>query len=683
MVICMKKIIVVSKTHLDLGFTDYAKNVYDKYLNEYIPGAVSLANEMNTESNKKFIWTTGSWIIKEALKNSTLENKEKLINALKCGNIVPHALPFTTHTELLDENLAEYAISIVDDIDKIRGKKTIAAKMTDVPGHTKALIPYLQRHGIKLLHIGVNGSSALADVPPCFLWRYNGCEVVVIYSGDYGGAFSCDLIEEVLYFDHTLDNRGTPLPEKITEKLNKIANEFPGYEVQAGTMDEIAQLLWEKRDKLPVVTSEIGDTWIHGSASDTYKSAALRELMALKKYWLAENSMAKGSEEYNEFCDALLCIAEHTCGMDMKKYFADYEHYLKHDFQKAKEKDVVKIHHPFRDFPQNIYTIVARHTGEYKHGSYKTAQNSLSEQRLYIDKAVNALNRNHKEKAIQALGRLIAGKPVESDESFNIKLPIICGNSQLKINEYGGIEFLSINGVNFIEANENPIIEYRSFAKADYDFWLSHYSRNHKENKSWLYGDFGRPLLKYVDGKYPTGRYFYIFEKAEKFDNSTGCCIVVTLKCEQRLCKELGAPKTVQITYKLSKYDLKFNVSWFEKDANRLTEAIYLHLYPQTNQIMLKKLGGLINPFDVVGMGAKKLHAVQSVQFEKKGKTVNVYNFHSPLFSLGKGKILEFDDKYENPKKDGVSFVLYDNVWGTNFPLWYSENASFDFVISE
>lgn len=119
----MKKIIVVSKTHLDLGFTDYAKNVYVKYLNEYIPGAVSLANEMNTESNKKFICTTGSWIIKEALKNSTLENKEKLINALKCGNIVPHALPFTTHTELLDEDLAEYAISIVDDIDKIRGKK--------------------------------------------------------------------------------------------------------------------------------------------------------------------------------------------------------------------------------------------------------------------------------------------------------------------------------------------------------------------------------------------------------------------------------------------------------------------------------------------------------------------------------------------------------------------------------
>lgn len=166
--------------------------------------------------------------------------------------------------------------------------------------------------------------------------------------------------------------------------------------------------------------------------------------------------MAKGSEEYNEFCDALLCIAEHTCGMDMKKYFADYEHYLKHDFQKAMEKDVVKIHHPFRDFPQNIYTIVARHTGEYKHGSYKTAQNSWSEQRLYIDKAVNALNRNHKEKAIQALGRLIAGKPVESNESFNIKLPIICGNSQLKINEYGGIEFLSINGVNLSRQMEIP-----------------------------------------------------------------------------------------------------------------------------------------------------------------------------------------------------------------------------------
>lgn len=49
--------------------------------------------------------------------------------------------------------------------------------------------------------------------------------------------------------------------------------------------------------------------------------------------------------------------------------------------------------------------------------------------------------------------------------------------------------------------------------------------------------------------------------------------------------------------------------------------------------------------------------------------------------SFGGGKILEFDNKLEDIRKDGISFVLYNNVWGTNFPLWYEDNAKFSFNI--
>ena len=56
----MKKIYVVSKTHLDLGFTDYAETIRRKYIDEYIPSAVSLAETVNTKDRKRFIWTTGS-----------------------------------------------------------------------------------------------------------------------------------------------------------------------------------------------------------------------------------------------------------------------------------------------------------------------------------------------------------------------------------------------------------------------------------------------------------------------------------------------------------------------------------------------------------------------------------------------------------------------------------------------
>ena len=113
----MKKVIVVSKTHLDLGFTDFASVVCETYRNTYIPNAISLARELNTPQRKRFIWTTGSWILQDTLQNGTKKKKEALAAALQRGDIVPHALPFTTHTELLDADTLEYGLSIVEKLD--------------------------------------------------------------------------------------------------------------------------------------------------------------------------------------------------------------------------------------------------------------------------------------------------------------------------------------------------------------------------------------------------------------------------------------------------------------------------------------------------------------------------------------------------------------------------------------
>ena len=66
----MKKIHLISKTHLDLGFTDYAENILNRYREEFIPNAVSLAEKLNKDKVKKFIWTTGSFLIYDSLKNA-------------------------------------------------------------------------------------------------------------------------------------------------------------------------------------------------------------------------------------------------------------------------------------------------------------------------------------------------------------------------------------------------------------------------------------------------------------------------------------------------------------------------------------------------------------------------------------------------------------------------------------
>ncbi len=322
------------------------------------------------------------------------------------------------------------------------------------------------------------------------------------------------MIDEVLYFDHTLDNHGAPSPEKAMAKLNRIQKEFPDYEVEAASMDDFAEAVWQVRNQLPIIENEIGDTWIHGSASDPYKSASLRELMALKRKWLADGSMKKDSEEYIGFTDALLCISEHTCGMDNKMYFADYENYLKADFQKAREKDKVAIRHPFRDFPQNMLTIISRKYGFYKQGSYKTIEKSWAEQRDYIATAISFLNASHKTEAETVLASLIPQKMQTLPNGTEQFGTVSCGKWSLEINKLGGIGRLAYNDEEVIRKNENAIAEYHSYSETDYDFWLKHYSRDLNSTKKWAIGDFARPLLKYVKGKYPIGRFSYSAVKA-------------------------------------------------------------------------------------------------------------------------------------------------------------------------
>ena len=127
-----------------------------------------------------------------ALQRGSRAERSRLEQAIVAGDLAWHALPFTLHTELADAGLIESALGIAAELDVRFGRQTIAAKMTDVPGHTRALVPLLAAAGVQFLHIGVNPACPMPDVPPVFRWRSpDGAEVVVAYhSGGYGGFHS-------------------------------------------------------------------------------------------------------------------------------------------------------------------------------------------------------------------------------------------------------------------------------------------------------------------------------------------------------------------------------------------------------------------------------------------------------------------------------------------------------------
>ena len=104
---------VVFKTHLDVGFTDFAARVVDRYVHGFLPAAHDLADALRARGgDERFVWTVGSWLVHTALERTRGAARRRLEAAVVRGDVVWHALPMTFHSELLDASLAAEALAI-------------------------------------------------------------------------------------------------------------------------------------------------------------------------------------------------------------------------------------------------------------------------------------------------------------------------------------------------------------------------------------------------------------------------------------------------------------------------------------------------------------------------------------------------------------------------------------------
>ena len=72
---------------------------------------------------------------------------------------------------------------------------------------------------------------------------------------------------------------------QVRDIFKRVRDNFPGAEVKASTFDAYGQKLLEAAPQLnlPVVTGEVGDTWINGIASDPFKVSRYRDLLRLRR----------------------------------------------------------------------------------------------------------------------------------------------------------------------------------------------------------------------------------------------------------------------------------------------------------------------------------------------------------------------------------------------------------------
>lgn len=640
---------LVFKTHLDIGFTQLAETVRREYHEVFIPRAIDTGEHFFAEdpAQRMFVWTTGAWLIWDHLETQPRDKVRRLEQAIERGLIRWHGLPFTTHTELMSPALFRAGLSYAQALDRRFGTSTIAAKMTDVPGHPLGIVPILAEAGIRFLHIGVNSASTLPEVPPLFRWRApSGEEVLVAYQSSYGATFFPEGMEQGLSFAHTSDNVGPQGISAAAECHREVRAANPGATIRASTLDDFAAVIWPERERFPVVDREIGDSWIHGSASDPEKTA---RFLALQRVY--DRFAVDGLDDSRlAFGRRLAMVAEHTCGVDVKTFLRDEAAWDRPEFEAARLRD-----------PR-----------------FRFAESSWAEQRGYLGIAVEALSPADRPAAEQALAELRPAEPAAADAppAKSGLIEARAGGWRLGIDgTTGAVATITTPAGRTLEGIGGSLIAYayESYDAADIAAHMQFYLTHRLE---WALLDHGKPGL----------------EKARTVRSATwqprlaglaqdGSGATLLLDLPEPAHAVFGAPRRAELRVTAAEEGaLDLVLVLRDKPANRMPEASFLGFTPAGAEGWDFRKMGLWQPADrITPKGGGQLQAVSGIRGRLAGGGVlDLRSPDAPLAAPAASPFMPFAPGLPD-YSGGVRINLHNNKWGTNFPMWCEGTLQFRF----
>ncbi|MFV0411956.1 MAG: hypothetical protein ACK5L3_01640, partial [Oscillospiraceae bacterium] len=353
----IKKIFLVFKTHFDFGFTNLAQKVLEQYSGQMLQDIIHACVDTAELGGVRFVFTLPAWPLQQMLNSG--QQKQTLERLIRQGQVVWHALPFTSHTDFAGIEDMVDGFKYARRLSEAYGKPVpVSAKLTDVPGHGLILPALLAGAGVKFLHLGCNEYAMPPSVPPLFFWQApDGSRVLTMYYKDgYGDGL---LLPEDWPFPvwmamlHTHDNSGPQSPAEIRRLVEEVQAKAPGVEVVSGSMDDFYRELAQcDLSGLPVVTQDLADTWIHGIGSYPKEvgmvRAARRQLLwagaaaALSQTGaapLARPALAAVGAGTDAAFEQLAMFDEHTWGLDVKTWMQRPRVYGKKEFLAKKETE--------------------------------------------------------------------------------------------------------------------------------------------------------------------------------------------------------------------------------------------------------------------------------------------------------------------------------------------------------
>jgi hypothetical protein len=426
-----------------------------------------------------------------------------------------------------------------------------------------------------------------------------------------------------------MDNHGPHTLHQVKEIFSNLRKKYPNAEVVGSNLNEAAKDAWKIADKLPVITSEIGDVWIYGIGSQPEMMMRYRALSRLFSQWLQDGKLDKDSDMAIDYAVYLGLVAEHTWGVAEHWYWMVRSDYSPEKFSAT------------RTLPE-----------------FRRAELSWKEKAGRVDEAIALLPPELQNEARAELERLsslqkgiIAGddfKPSKRAPSENRILPDFFGT-----------------------------LAYQAYSQADYDRYLKLYLRFH------VLINYGKPGLEKTNQQSAT-IVAQTDKTLEKKQNGR-----ITLDRFLSFPKDpkvnpLVLPQEVKTRCVFSddKKEAELFVSIVSKPAVRLPEAYWFSLYPKdVEKILVEKTGEMIDVTDVIANGNKQLHAVDRyIDVICREGTIRITSLDVPLVAVGTRDV--FDYPTDKPDLNGgIHFCLFNNLWGTNYPAWVAGTWTFRFKL--
>ena len=718
----VREIVVVFKTHYDIGYTDLITNILTRYRTQFADRALSVIDQSRSlPPEQQFAWTVPGWPLKEMLwPGQTPARREKLLQAVKEGRLAVHAMPFSLETETLDlEDLVEgmtYSAYLTRDHGLPLPR---AAKMTDVPEHTWVLPTLLKHAGVNFLHVGCNGGSKPMQVPPLFWWEGpDGSRLLTAYSPEYG----TDLLPPSDWPYHTglavimtLDNVGPPTAEEVNKLIARAAKEMPGVKVKFGHLEDFYDaFMAEKNEQIPLVRGDMPDTWIHGFEAMPIETKTGCEVRPLEGAVATLDTELKAAGVPTEplgpslarAYENSLLYSEHTFG-----YYGSQPGgfwYGEAWKQKLDEGKYTRFLQSFADKRAYIHTTASIVTNALAERMKLLAQNLDADgprmvvfnplpwtrsggvavplpsgdwsgvRDLSSGKTMSAVVQDETTlqffasdvppggyKTFQPLaGKTPAAAPTQAgvieNEFFRLQVEAARGGVVSLVDVKTGRELVAAQ-------DENSLGSYlhERFAKTNVDAFTKAYTRGWAANPG---SDFDKPIPASLQQPYAA---------------LTPTNWVVSVQSSP-LAKTLilhsadAAPfaKSVTLKYTLFAGQPYLDLEWTidNKTANPLPEGGWL-CFPfnlESPKFELARLGSLIDPArDIIDGGNRHLLCLNSgmTVTGPDGFGVGLCPLDSPLVSLDEPGLWRFSLHY-TPKRARIFVNLYNNQWDTNFPLW-------------